>query len=133
MIPPVGRLKRRSEFLRVAAERNKWVAPGLVLQARPRGPDARDPLPADAIRVGLTVSRKVGGAVARNRARRRLRAAVAAVLAAHGRPGFDYVVIGRQATLSRSFDALLADLQAALGRLGRAARPSRRTETAQPR
>jgi len=133
VIPPVGRLKRRSEFLRVAAERNKWVAPGLVLQARPRGPDARDPLPADAIRVGLTVSRKVGGAVARNRARRRLRAAVAAIVAAHGRPGFDYVVIGRQATLSRPFDALLADLQAALGRLGRVARTSRRTETAQPR
>jgi ribonuclease P protein component len=118
-------LKRRAEFLRVAAERNKWVAPGLVLQARPRGPDARDPLPADAIRVGFTVSRKVGGAVARNRARRRLRAAAAAVLAACGRPGFDYVLIGRKSTLDRPFDALRGDLETALGRLGRSPRAPR--------
>lgn len=128
MNPPVGRLKRRAEFLRVAAERNKWVAPGLVLQARPRAPDARDPLPSDAIRIGFTVSRKVGGAVVRNRARRRLRAAVAAVLPSRGRPGFDYVVIGRKTTLSRSFPELLGDLETALTRLGRHARESRKGE-----
>jgi ribonuclease P protein component len=118
-------LKRRAEFLRVAAERTKWVAPGLVLQARPRSHDARDPLPADAIRVGFTVSRKVGGAVARNRARRRLRAAMAAVLPTHGRAGFDYVVVGRQATLTRPFEALIGDLTAALARLGRPPRQPR--------
>jgi ribonuclease P protein component len=118
-------LKRRAEFLRVAAERTKWVAPGLVLQARPRSHDARDLLSADAIRVGFTVSRKVGGAVARNRARRRLRAAVAALLPSHGRPGFDYVVVGRQATLTRPFEALLGDLTMALARLGRPPRQPR--------
>ena len=125
MTQPVARLKRRAEFLRVAAERNKWVAPGLILQARPRGPDASDLLPADAIRVGFTVSRKVGGAVVRNRARRRLRAAVEAVLPSCGRAGYDYVVIGRKTTLNRPFDALLGDLQAAFARLGRGPRSSR--------
>ena len=125
MNPPVSRLKRRAEFLRVAAERNKWVAPGLVLQARLRNQDAGDTLPSDAIRVGFTVSRKVGGSVERNRARRRLRAAVAAVLPLRGRPGFDYVVIGRRTTLNRSFNALLDDVTMALDRLGRQGRKPR--------
>jgi len=73
-MPRVGALKRRPEFLRVAAGRVKWVTPGLVLQARCRG-DAEE-----EIRVGFTVSRKVGNAVRRNRARRRLRAAAGEVL-----------------------------------------------------
>ncbi len=128
MNPPIGRLKRRAEFLRVAGERNKWVAPGLVLQARSRGVDVGAPLAVDAIRVGFTVSRKVGGAVARNRARRRLRAAVAAILPSCGRPGFDYVVIGRNATLSRPFNDLLGDLTLALDRLGRGRREARTSE-----
>ncbi|MEX1206259.1 MAG: ribonuclease P protein component [Dongiaceae bacterium] len=59
------RLKRRPDFLRVAGTRRKSVTPGLILQARPRA--AAEP---GVFRVGFTVSRKVGGAVARNRARR---------------------------------------------------------------
>ena len=69
-------------------------------------------------RVGYTASRKVGIAVVRNRARRRLRAAVAQVLERHAAPGHDYVVIARSATATRPFPALLADLETGLRRLG---------------
>lgn len=68
-------------------------------------------------RVGITASRKVGKAVARNRARRRLRAAAREVLLQHGMTGCDYVLIGRATTLSRPFPALVADLTTALKRL----------------
>jgi len=111
----VGRLRQRSEFLRVASARRKWTTPGLVLQAMsratPEGPDA-------APRVGFTASRKVGNAVARNRARRRLRAVAAATLPLHAALGHDYVIIGRAATLQRPYGALVTDLEAALQRLG---------------
>ena len=69
------------------------------------------------MRVGFTVSRKVGNAVARNRARRRLRAAVDQVIPTRARPGHDFVVIGRAATLTRPFNALVGDLTTALQRL----------------
>ena len=107
------RLKRQPDFLRVAGARRKSVTPGLILQARPRA--AAEP---EVFRVGFTVSRKVGGAVARNRARRRLRAAAKAVMPAHAAAAHDYVVIGRAATLTRPFPALIDDLCAGLRRLG---------------
>ena len=112
---PLPRLTRRAEFLRVAAARRKYVAPGLILQAA-AGP-ARPP--AEPIwRVGFTASRKVGNAVARNRARRRLRAASAEVLPAHAQAGHDYVVIARAGTLTRQYQALVGDLEEGLRRLG---------------
>lgn len=119
-MPCIGRLKKRSEFLKVAAARSKWVTPGLILQERPRTAPSLDP----DIRVGFTVSRKVGNAVHRNRARRRLRAAVQAVLGAHARPGTDYVLIGRRGTLERPYGALCDDLRVALKRVG-TSRPRR--------
>ncbi len=109
------RLRRRADFLRVAGGRRKWVAPGLILQTLPRG-DA-DPAPA-VLRVGFTASRKVGIAVVRNRARRRLRAAAAAVMSAHAAGGHDYVLIARAATPSRPYAELVGDLETALRRLG---------------
>lgn len=113
----LGRLKRRAEFLRVAGTRLKWVAPGLILQARRHATDESQVPELPSIRIGFTVSRKVGNAVVRNRARRRLRAAVEQVFPTHAAPGLDFVVIGRQGTIKRPFPGLLADLEIALRRL----------------
>ncbi len=106
----LSRLKRRPEFLAVAGSGLKAAAPGLVLQARPRDQGCD-------IRVGFTASRRVGGAVQRNRAKRRLRAAAAAVLPGAAAPGCDYVLIARRATLDRPYAALVQDLTGALKRL----------------
>jgi len=117
----VGRLKRRAEFLRVAASRRKWVAPGLILQAAPAEPQA-DQASAPAVRVGFTCSKKVGNAVARNRAKRRLRAAAREIIGVEGKPSHDYVLIGRTETLRRPYALLLQDLRTALKRVGVPAR-----------
>src|SRR5262249_1295879 len=115
------------------AGRRRWVAPGLILQALGRSADggtADDGPP----RVGFTASAKVGGAVVRNRARRRLRAVAQAVMA-HARAGHDYVLIAPAGTVTRRFDALIGDLEAGLKRLGlyrdeaAAGAPAPRTET----
>ncbi len=111
----VERLKRRPDFQRVAAARRRWVTPGFILQARRR----RDSHEARRLplRVGFTASRKVGNAVTRNRARRRLRALADRVLPVCGAPGYDYVLIARAETVRRSFPALVEDLTVALHRL----------------
>jgi ribonuclease P protein component len=108
--PPLPRIAARRDFLAAAASGLRSAQPGLVLQARPTG--------ADPLRIGFTVTRKVGNAVIRNRARRRLRAAADSVL--RGRPptGFDLVLIGRAGTLDRPFLALCEDLRRALARAG---------------
>ena len=113
---PVLGLKRRREFLRAAGGGHKWVAPGLILQARRHAPEDTKG-GGEAFRVGFTVSRKVGGAVDRNRARRRLKAAAERVMPRHARPGHDFVLIGRRATLKRGFPALVGDLETALKKL----------------
>ena len=123
----IGRLKRRAEFLQVAAANRKWVAPGLILQVRrqpspetesddaPRA--ARPECARESVRVGFTASRKVGNAVQRNRARRRLRAVAQQVLDRHAEPGTDFVLIARPATVDRDYRALVGDLVAGLKRL----------------
>ena len=106
----MDRLKTRADFLRAqkGARRRK---PGLTLEvcATP----GRFTAPG-RLRVGFTASRKVGDAVARNRARRRLKAAAAALLPLLGAQGNDYVLVARRETLTRPFDGLLADLASAL-------------------
>jgi ribonuclease P protein component len=77
------------------------------------------------VRIGFTASRKVGNAVARNRAKRRLRALAAAILLGEGKPGTDYVLIARAGTVDRPYDALIADLAAALRRVDHRARRDR--------
>jgi ribonuclease P protein component len=116
----IGRLKRRAEFLQVAAANRKWVAPGLILQVRRQTTEPSSDQAAAAalpVRVGFTASRKVGNAVKRNRARRRLRAVAEDVLARHAEPGMDFVLIARPATVDRDFQALTGDLIAGLKRL----------------
>jgi len=99
------------------------VAPGFLLQARARRPG--EPR-ADAIRVGFTCSKRVGNAVARNRAKRRLRALARDVLSREGRPGWDYVLIGKaEETALRPWPELVSDLRAALARAHRAERRGR--------
>ncbi len=70
------------------------------------------------IRVGYTASKKVGGAVQRNRAKRRLRALAREILAAEAAPGHDYVLIARSETVVRAYTDLKRDLRHALRRLG---------------
>jgi len=104
-------LTRRADFLACARAR-KAVTPGMIVQAR-----ARD---GGTARVGYTCSKKIGNAVARNRAKRRLRAVARAELAGRARPGWDYVLIGRSgSTNARPFDDLRRDLSTALDRLHR--------------
>jgi len=108
------RLKTRGDFLRVAATRARAVRPGLILQAAPQ-PDADEALP----RVGFTASKRVGNAVARNRAKRRMRAAAGSLLPSQGKVGTDYVLIARAGTGARPYAELLADLEGSLHQLAR--------------
>ncbi|MFK7874371.1 MAG: ribonuclease P protein component [Paracoccaceae bacterium] len=104
----VSVLKNRPDFL-LAARAHKIVTPGFILQIR----DRRDQ--NTLIRVGFTCSKKVGNAVARNRAKRRLREIARLLLPFHGAHGHDYVLIGRAGkTANRPFDGLLNDLRKAL-------------------
>lgn len=110
------RLKTRRQFLRVAARRKKWAAPGIVLQVAPQ--PSEDRARSEGPRYGLTVSRRVGNAVVRNRARRRLRAVAEDILPRLAAPENDYVLIGRQDTPGRDFAALKRDLETGLRKLG---------------
>jgi len=113
-LPHITRIKRRRDFLATAGARRKWATTGMVVQVRKRRPgEAGD----DLVRVGFTTSRKVGNAVTRNRARRRLRACVDAVLPGIVKPGLDIVIIGRAATTARPFDALKDDFLKSLKKL----------------
>ena len=95
------------------ARGRKVTRPGFVLQALPSSGAA------EASRFGFTVTKKTGNAVVRNRIRRRLREAVRLSAADAAAPGVDYVLIGRRAALTLSFDRLIDDLRSGLGALGR--------------
>jgi ribonuclease P protein component len=108
--PRIVRLKRRAEFL-AAARGRRAAAPGFVLQA------CRRPDGGDEVGVGLTVTRRIGGAVVRNRARRRLREAVRSIPGESFARGLNYVVVARPAALTCPFPQLRSDLEACLARL----------------
>ena len=87
--------------------------PGFVLLVR----DRKD---ADAqMRVGFTVTKKIGGAVVRNRMKRRFRALAREIVAEKGFPGADHVMIGRASGVERDFGLLRSELESALDRLRR--------------
>jgi ribonuclease P protein component len=110
--PAPERLKRRAEFVRLARTGRKAPMPGMVVQALPRD-DAAAP-----VRLGFTVTKRVGNAVLRNRIRRRMKEAARLVLRATPLTGADLVLIGRAGTEHRDFQALQDDLRRALARTG---------------
>ncbi|HEY2481263.1 MAG TPA: ribonuclease P protein component [Caulobacteraceae bacterium] len=104
------RLRKRPDFL--AAARGKASAAGAVLaQARNRADGVA------TIRIGFTATRRIGGAVVRNRAKRRLREAARLLVPLQARPGCDYVFIARQGTVTRPWARLLDDMRTTLQRL----------------
>jgi ribonuclease P protein component len=107
--PALQRLTKRAQFLFVR-QGARASRPHVLIEARRRAPDG-------AIGVGLTASKKVGSAVVRNRARRRLREAARRLLPEHGLAGVDYVLVARQTTPEAHWAALLDDVGNALIRL----------------
>lgn len=122
----VATLKKRSEFLRLRGGA-RFATPSFVVETRPRissvaspaAPEASEPAPsaADGPRFGFTVTKKLGGAVIRNRIRRRLKAVVGLVAPALARSNHDYVLVARLAALDRTFADLKKDLERALQRV----------------
>jgi ribonuclease P protein component len=110
----ISRLRIRRDFL-YAAQGRKAVRPSVVIQAR----EGR--CPPGEIRAGFTATRKIGNAVVRNRAKRRLKEAARLLLPLHGEAGNDYVFIARVTTSSRAWPRLLDDVQSALQTLARPA------------
>ncbi|WP_140985748.1 ribonuclease P protein component [Asticcacaulis tiandongensis] len=104
------RLKKRAEFL-MANKAPYQARGGVVIQARKRDDGT------DAIRLGFTATKKIGGATLRNRAKRRLREAARLLTPEYGRAGHDYVFIARATTLERDWQGLLDDVKRALIRL----------------
>jgi len=112
----IGRLKRRADFLRVAKGR-RWHGKAFSLQAGATGEDT------ETARVGFTVTKKVGGSVVRNRARRRLREALRLTTGLPVRAGHDYVVIARIEAIRLPFSTLQTDLTRAIRSVHAEARP----------
>lgn len=106
-------IKSRADFLRARSGRRHGLL-SLAVEAC-RSPDGK--VEPGIARVGFTASRRVGGAVQRNRAKRRLRALARRVITALGREGYDYVLIARTQTLTRGFAELENDLGAAISAL----------------
>ncbi|MEP9377559.1 ribonuclease P protein component [Aquabacter sp. CN5-332] len=108
-LPTMDRLRKRRDFLAAAKAEKAGVA-SFLLQGR----DRRD---EGDVRLGFTVTKKVGNAVVRNRIRRRMREVARAVMPASGRTGYDYVMVARPHALHAAYPDLVRDLERAISRL----------------
>jgi ribonuclease P protein component len=113
-VTAIGRLKTRAEFLHVKGGA-RFAAPSLVLKARMRAADTGES--PELARFGFTATKSLGGAVLRNRARRRLKEAVRLAGPRHAVEGYDYVLIARAGTVQRRFTELVKDLERALAKV----------------
>lgn len=118
----ISTLKKRAEFQRVRGG-GRWSADAFVLEGKPRLDDR-----IEGPRFGFTVTKKLGGAVERNRIRRRLRAALAELADGHADPRFDYVVVARQVCLELPYAKLRDDLELAFARVHQGPKPGRRQQ-----
>lgn len=137
IVKDVVRLKRRSEFLAVAATGRRWIAPAFVLQVGRRSQRASShDATCGEIGLGFTATKRLGNAVARNRAKRRLREAARLLLPDAADAGHDYVLVARAEVLTCAFHTLLADLEKAFARVltakPRASGPPRRRGRPRP-
>ena len=110
-------LKKRSEYLKIASTTLKCVTPGLILQGRNHTSEEIKSGNLSDLRIGFTVSKKVGNAVARNRVKRRLKSVVREILVTKSPKNLDLVIIGRQNTLNRPFSNLVTDLERAIQKI----------------
>jgi ribonuclease P protein component len=122
---PAGRLRRRAEFLAAASGR-RFHTERMTVQGR-----LRDEAGGGGLRLGFTVSKRVGHATERNRIRRRLRAAARAASAAHADTPADVVVIARREVLAADYGLLVDDIARALRTVTRP-RTGRRDERSSP-
>ncbi|MDB5666163.1 ribonuclease P protein component [Cypionkella sp.] len=107
-------MKNRPDYLRTAQGRRQGTG-SFLLQGRARGDDQA------TVRIGFTASKKIGNAVARNRAKRRMRALAREVLSMLARPGWDYVLVAKpEATVSSNYKDMLVDLATALASVHKA-------------
>ena len=117
----IGRITGRPDYLAIASTGRKWVTPCFILQASPPRTNNSDKhnstentVPA---RVGFTVSKKVGNAVKRSRARRRLKEAARASFPDKAPANWDFVIIGRASAVDYPFEKMCADMRWALAKL----------------
>lgn len=108
-------IKNRKDFLLLNTNGKKFITHSIILQVIKRADTHRTP--ASEIRIGFTVTKKMGNAVVRNRIKRRLREAVRPALAKHAINGHDFVLISRQKALTCEFTELLRDIDFAFRKI----------------
>lgn len=118
-MPDIAVIRKRADFLLAAQSGFRFVKPSVIVQLRKRVPeDQKTPAaPLSDIRIGFTATKKLGNAVVRNRAKRRMRAAASLLIREFGVNGCDYVFIGREPVYKGRFNELVRDMRHALRRL----------------